>query len=127
MPIPHEVNRLARTVLDAAFKVHSILGPGLLESVYQACLVHELLSRKIAVETQVAFPVVYEGHRIEMGLRLDLVIARQVIIELKAVEALHPVHTAQLLTYLKLTGIRLGLLINFNTVHLKDGIRRLVL
>jgi GxxExxY protein len=126
-PIPAEAERLAKATLDAAFKVHSTLGPGLLESVYELCLAYELRQRGIRVETQVAFPVIYEGVRMEGGLRIDLLVDRQVVVELKAVDAMNPVFEAQLITYLKMTGLRLGLLINFNVPHLRNGIKRLVL
>jgi GxxExxY protein len=122
-----EHNRLSGAVVDAAFRVHSILGPGLLESVYESCLIHELRKRELQVESQVAIPVVYDGVRLEAGLRLDLWVERQVIVELKAVDSLLPVHKAQLLTYLKLTGCQLGLIINFNTPLIKNGIQRIVL
>ena len=126
-PIPRETNEVATKVVDAAFAVHSALGPGLLESVYEICLVHELHKRGLKVERQVLLSVVYDNLHLDAGLRLDLVIEKQVIVELKAVESLLPVHTAQLLTYLKLSGYRLGLLINFNSSLLKQGIHRLAL
>ena len=118
---------MAREVVDAAFKIHSRLGPGLLESTYQALMVYELTKRGLHVQKEVALPVIYEEVRIDVGYRIDLFINDCVIIELKAVEKLLPVHDAQLLTYLKLTGVRLGLLINFNTKLIKDGIKRIVL
>jgi GxxExxY protein len=124
-PIPGEVDQLARLVVDAAFTVHSKLGPGLLESVYEVCLVHE--KRGPTVERQVPLPVIYDGITLEAGLRLDLVINRSLIVENKAIESLLPIHEAQVLTYLKLTGYRLGLLINFNVALIKDGIRRIAL
>ncbi|HKS97626.1 MAG TPA: GxxExxY protein [Terriglobia bacterium] len=123
-PIPQEVDRTAAAVVDAAYAVHSGLGPGLLENVYQACLAYELEKRGLAVEQQVSVPVVYDGLQLNTGLRLDLLVERCVIAELKAVETLLPIHTAQLLTYLKLTGHRLGLLINFNVPLIRDGIKR---
>src|SRR5439155_23054915 len=104
---------------------HRALGPGLLESVYELCLVHELTKRGLKVERQVSLPVVYDSIRLDAGLRLDIVVEDSVVVELKAVESMLPVHTAQLLTYLKLTGHRLGLLINFNVPLIKDGIHRL--
>jgi GxxExxY protein len=113
--------------VDAAFKVHSTLGPGLLESVYEICLAHELSKRGLKVQTQVAFPIVYDEVRLDAGLRIDLVVENQLIVEIKAVETMQPVFEAQILTYLKLTKIRLGLLINFNVSKIKDGIRRIVL
>jgi GxxExxY protein len=125
-PIPRETEAIAAKVVEAAFKVHSALGPGLLESVYEACLCRELSKQDIAFQTQVSMPVIYDGLRLDAGLRLDLLVAEVVIVELKAVEKMLPLFEAQLLTYLKLTGLRLGLLINFNVPLIKDGIRRLV-
>ena len=121
----HE-NEIAEGAVEAAFKVHRWFGPGLLESAYEVCLVHELVDMGFTVETQVALPVVYRGVTIDAGYRLDIWLNRKVIIEVKAVEELHPVHTAQMITYLKLTENRLGLLINFRSALLKDGIRRIV-
>jgi len=126
-PIPEKVDRVARLVVDAAFAVHSKLGPGLLESVYEVCLAHELEKRGLVVERQVVLPVYYDGIRLDAGLRLDLLIESCLIVELKAVETLLPVHKAQVLTYLKLTGHRLGLLINFNVPLIRDGIKRIAL
>jgi GxxExxY protein len=125
-PIPPRTEAVAKNVLDAAFKVHTVLGPGLLESVYEACLIHELKMRGIIVEGQVSIPIIYEGMKIDTGVRLDILVENSVIVEVKAVDNIIPVYKAQLLTYLKLSGIRLGLLINFNTIHLRDGISRLV-
>ena len=125
-PIPAEVERIAAAIVDSAFKVHSTLGAGLLESVYEACLCHELRQRDVPFQSQVVLPVIYDGVRLDAGLRLDLLVASQVIVELKAVEKMVPLFDAQLLTYLKLTGLRLGLLINFNVPLIKDGIRRIV-
>jgi len=126
-PVPPETERAARAAVDAAYQVHHTLGPGLLESVYEACLAYELRQRGLDVQTQVALPVVYAQVRVEAGLRLDMLVERRLIIEVKAVETVHPVHEAQLLTYLKLTGHRLGLLINFNVPFIKQGIRRIIL
>jgi len=126
-PIPADVEQTAKTIVDAAMAVHMALGPGLLESVYEVSLCHELAERAIPFESQVPLPVVYKGVKLDAGLRLDLVVASKVIVELKAVENTQPVHEAQLLTYLKLTRLRLGLLINFNTALLRDGIKRMVL
>ena len=125
--IPEAVDRIAAQVIDAAFAVHRTLGPGLLESVYETCLKYELTKRGIPFQAQVFLPVVYDGQTLDAGLRLDLLVAECVIVEIKAVEKLIPVHTAQLLTYLKLTHLRLGLLINFGASLLKDGIKRVVL
>lgn len=125
--ISPETERAARETIDAALKVHRVLGPGLLESVYEICLAHELKERGLIVSTQVAFPVVYENIRLDAGLRIDMLVERLLIVELKAVERMHPVYEAQLLSYLKLTGNRLGLLINFHVPLLKDGIKRIIL
>ena len=126
-PIPAGVERIGKAVLDAAFRVHSALGPGLLESVYEACLAYELRQAGQEVQTQLALPVSYRTVQVDAGLRLDMLVGKVVIVELKAVETLNPVYKAQLLTYLRLTGFRLGFLINFNVAHLRDGIKRIVL
>ncbi len=120
-----EEDRLAKLILDAAFKVHRALGPGLLESAYVVCLLHELRSAGLTVLHQHVLPVEYDNIVLDAGYRLDLWVENKVVVEAKAVEELHPIHSAQLLTYLRLTGNRLGLLINFNEVMLKNGIRRL--
>lgn len=125
-PTPRE-DEIAKEIVDAALKVHRALGPGLLESVYEQCLAYELESRGLNVLTQVAVPVVYGAVRIDTGFRLDLIVDDIVIVELKAVEQMIPLYDAQLLTYLKLVGRHLGLLINFNVPLLKHGIKRLVL
>ena len=126
-PLPPEIESVAKTIVDAALKVHRALGPGLLESVYELCLAHELRRRGVQLESQVKLPISYEGLKIDAGLRLDLIVAQQVVVEVKAVEKLHPVHDAQLLSYLKLTGLKLGLLINFNVPLIRDGIKRIIL
>jgi GxxExxY protein len=126
-PIPPKSEAIATQVVDAAYRVHSTLGPGLLESVYETCLEYELHKRNIPIERQLALPVVYEQLRLESGLRLDLLVDRSVIVEVKSVESILPVHKAQVLTYLKLAGYRLGLLINFNVPVIKQGIQRIVL
>ena len=105
-------------------KVHTVLGPGLLESAYEACLAHELRRRGLRVETQVSLPVMYEGMQIELGYRLDLLVEDRVVVELKAIETVLPVHKAHLLSYLRLSGRRVGLLINFHVERLKNGITR---
>jgi GxxExxY protein len=125
--ISPETDRLAKEVVDAAFKVHSTLGPGLLESVYEVCLAHELIKRGLKIQAQVAFPIIYGDVRLDAGLRIDLVVENQLIVEIKAVETMQPVFKAQILTYLKLTKMRLGLLINFNVSKIKDGIERIIL
>lgn len=124
--IPIRTEEVTKIILDAAFKVHSSLGPGLLESVYETCLTYELKLRNMNVETQISLPVVYDGIIVDSGLRLDLMVENCVIVEIKAVENLIPLYQAQLLTYLKLTKSRIGLLINFNTIHLRDGIKRII-
>lgn len=126
LPIPQDVEQLAAEVVDAAIKVHKALGPGLLESVYEQCLVHELTRRELRPQQQVALPIVYEGAKLDSGLRIDLLVNGLIIVEVKAVEALLPVHQSQLLTYLKLSGRRVGFLVNFNVPLLKDGLKRLV-
>ena len=120
------LNIITGKVLTAAFRVHSALGPGLLESAYQACLAYELHQMRLKADVQVALPVTYDQIRLEIGYRLDIVVEQQVILELKAVNQLLPIHEAQLLSYLKLSGLPVGLLINFHEVRLKDGIRRLI-
>jgi GxxExxY protein len=119
----HEVSH---AVLTAAMRVHTELGPGLLESTYTACLQHQLSEAGVRSAAQVGLPVVYDGVRLELGYRMDLVVEELVIAEIRSVEAVSPVHQAQLLSYLKLNGKSIGLLINFNVVQLKDGIRRSV-
>jgi GxxExxY protein len=121
-----EKDEISGVVVDAAMKVHTALGAGLLESVYQKCLQHELQKRSLKVECEVWLPVIYDGIKIEGGYKVDLLAEDSVIVELKVVEHLLEVHKAQLLSYLKLSGKELGLLINFNVVHLKDGIKRIV-
>jgi GxxExxY protein len=121
-----EKDEISGAIVDAAMKVHTALGPGLLESVYQKCLQHELQKRGFKVEFEVWLPVVYDGIEIEGGYKVDLLVESLVVVELKVVEHLLEVHKAQLLSYLKLSGKELGLLINFNVVHLKDGIKRIV-
>jgi GxxExxY protein len=126
-PISAEVENAGAKLLDAAFEVHRQLGPGLLESVYEACVCHELTTNGIQFQRQPALPILYRGIVIEAGLRLDLLIEECVIAEFKAIETLLPIHEAQLLTYMKLSNKRLGFLINFNVPLLKHGIKRLVL
>lgn len=121
-----ELNNISGAVVDAAIRVHSALGPGLLESAYEACLKYELEKRGLNVKQQVGLPVVYRGMKIDLGYRLDLLVEDAIIVELKAVEKLTPLHDAQLLSYLKLSGKKIGLLINFNVTRLRDGIKRMV-
>jgi GxxExxY protein len=117
----------ARQAVDAGLKVHKALGPGLLESAYEHCLAFELNQRGVRVRRQIALPLVYEDTRLDAGYRLDLIVEEAVIIEVKAIDALAPIHDAQLFTYLKLSGLRLGLLMNFNVVLFKQGLKRLIL
>ena len=120
-------NEISGAVIDATMKIHSALGPGLLESGYAACLKHELIKRGLKVACEVPLPVIYDGVRLDAGYRLDLVVEDTVVVELKAIEALAPIHQAQIISYLKLSGKPIGLLINFHTLHLKDGIKRFVI
>ena len=119
-------NQISGEIIDAAMKVHSALGPGLLESAYAACLRHELIKRGLRVASEVPVPVVYDGIKLEAGYKLDLLVEDTVVIELKAIEALAPIHQAQIISYLKLAHKPIGLLINFHSLHLKDGIKRCV-
>ncbi|MDA1142324.1 MAG: GxxExxY protein [Planctomycetota bacterium] len=119
-----ELNKITGEIVDAAMKVHRELGPGLLESAYQACLLFEMHRRGYKAEKEVELPIVYDGVRIDAGYRIDLLVEGCVIVEIKAVEKVHDVHKAQLISYLKLSGNKVGLLINFNVVLLKDGIMR---
>jgi len=116
-----------RKVLDCSFKVHSALGPGLLESSYEECLYFELKQQGLFVDKQKPMPLIYHDVKLDIGYRLDIQVENKVVIEIKSVDALNEVHFAQILTYLKLSGCKLGLLINFNVRHLKDGIKRVVL
>ena len=122
-----ELEAKAREIVDAGFHVHQELGPGLLERVYESALVHELTSRGFSVQRQIQVPLLYKGVPLEDSLRLDLLVDGTIILEIKAVDAILAVHKAQLLTYLRLSGCRLGFLMNFNVPIFKDGIRRIVL
>jgi GxxExxY protein len=126
-PLPAATERVGRAVLNAAFAVHRALGPGLLESVYEACLAEELQQAGLAVERQAGIPITYGEVRMDVGYRVDLLVERAVVVEIKSIDALASIHTAQVLTYLRFSGARLGYLINFNTVMLRKGLRRLVL
>lgn len=126
-PIPPDTESVAADLIEAAFRVHRALGPGLLESVYEACLCHELGKLGVPFDHQGEIPVEYDGVRLGIGLRLDILAGGHVVAELNAVERIEPRHQAQLLTYMKLAGVRLGFLINFNAAQLKDGIVRMVL
>ena len=119
-------NELPHVAIGCAMRVHSALGPGLLESAYEACLQHELVKSGLRVEAQKPLPLIYETVKLECGYRIDLLVDNKLIIEVKAMEALAEIHFAQVLTYLRLSGLRLALLLNFNVVHMKDGIRRIV-
>lgn len=119
-------NELSRIVFDSALKVHKALGPGLLESAYEECLNFELKKVGLKIEKQKALPLIYEDVKLDIGYRLDIIVENKLILEIKSVVALNDVHFAQLLTYLKLTNCKLGLLINFNVVLMKNGIRRVV-
>jgi GxxExxY protein len=119
-------NELSSAIIGCALKVHKALGPGLLESAYEACLLYELTRSNLKVEPQKGLPLVYQDVKLECGYRVDLLVESKVIVELKAVESINPLHSAQLLTYLKLSYCKLGLIINFNVLLLKDGIRRIV-
>ena len=120
------INDVTESVISAAMKVHSAVGHGLLEKAYDVCLCYELAACSIHFEHQVRLPVSYQGIQLDPGFRVDYFVENCVLVEIKAVEKLHPVYSAQLLSYLKLSGLSVGLLINFNVVHLRDGIRRLV-
>jgi len=119
-------NELSSVVINCAMRVHSALGPGLLESAYEACLHYELIRAGLRAEGQKALPLVYHTVKLECGYRVDILVENKLIIEVKSVEALADIHLAQVLTYLRLSDIRLGLLLNFNVVHMKDGIKRVV-
>lgn len=121
------IEEIFKKVLDCSFQVHTELGPGLLESAYEACLFYELLQSGFQVEKQYPIPIVYKDVKLNAGYRCDLIIERKVVVEIKSVEALADIHLAQILTYLKLSGCKLGLLVNFNVRHLKDGIKRVIL
>lgn len=121
-----EINGITSEVIGAAMKVHTALGPGLLEKAYEACLLHELRKRGFKVASQVELPVIYDGVHIDIGYRIDLLVEDLVIVELKAAEAITPVYEAQLISSLKLSGRPVGLLINFHVKHLRDGIKRFV-
>ena len=121
-----EINMLSNQIIGACIEVHKILGPGLLESAYEECLCHELFLRNISFARQMIVPIEFKGLKLNNGFRLDILVENKVVIELKAVEDLEPIHSAQLYTYLKLTGLHLGLLANFNVALMKDGIRRVI-
>jgi len=120
------LNNISGQIIKGAIAVHKELGPGLLESTYEGCLLQELLDSGLRVQSQVPFPVKYKGKSIDIGYRVDLLVEDLVVVELKSVERLLPIHSAQILTYLKLSGLKLGLLINFNTLRIKEGIQRFI-
>ena len=121
-----ELNQISGAIVNSAMRVHSLLGPGLLEEPYKQCLAHELRTRSFPVEVEKTLPVIYDGVRVEIGYRLDLLVEGEVVVEVKATKEIAPIHRAQLLTYLKLSGKHLGLILNFNEKHLRDGIARMV-
>jgi GxxExxY protein len=121
-----DINELSSKIIGAAIEVHKALGPGLLESAYEECMCHELSLRGLSFERQKRLPVVFKGKELDCGYRLDIVVENAIILELKSCENIEPIHRAQLLTYLKLSTLRLGLLLNFNTAFMKDGIVRVV-
>lgn len=125
-PIAPHIEKIGKVILDAAFKVHTALGPGLLESVYETTMAYEVRKGGLLVATQVSLPIIYDGQQLESGFRLDMLVDKCVIVELKSVETMNPVYEAQIMTYLRLSGVRLGFLINFNVKHLKEGINRFV-
>lgn len=122
-----EIEGIFKTVLDCSFQVHTALGPGLLESSYQECLYYELMLSGLYVEKQVPMPLIYKEVKLNVGYRIDLMVEHRIIIEIKSVESLADIHMAQIITYLKLSGCKLGLLANFNVMHLKNGIKRVIL
>jgi GxxExxY protein len=119
------INKVSGKIVDSSIRVHSALGPGLLESAYRACLAYELRKHGLSVGEEVGVPVVYDSHRLELGYRIDILVENLVVVEIKSVEAIAPIHKAQLLSYLKLSGKPLGLLLNFNVVLMKQGIVRM--
>ena len=121
-----DINNLSSTIIGAAIEVHKALGPGLLESAYEECLCHELSLRGVSFERQKPLPVEYKGTKLDCGYRLDIIVENTIILELKSCEKIEPIHKAQLLTYLKLSGLHLGLLLNFNVPVMRDGIIRIV-
>jgi GxxExxY protein len=122
-----DLNNITERIIGAAIEVHKVLGPGLMESAYEECLCREFALRGIGVERQLPLPVEYKGVRLDCGYRLDLLVEQSVVVEIKSLSSIEPIHEAQLLTYLKLGGWKLGLLVNFNVSALKDGIRRRIL
>lgn len=126
-PIPADVERIGKVVLNAAYKVHTTLGPGLLESVYQTSLKHVIEKSGVLVKTDVKLPIIFDGTKLDSGLQLDMLVEKSVIVDIKSVERMNLLYEKQLITYLRLSRLRLGFLINFNVPYLKDGIKRLVI
>ncbi|HEX9837711.1 MAG TPA: GxxExxY protein [Anaerolineales bacterium] len=126
-PVPADVERIGKVVLNAAYKVHTTLGPGLLESVYQASMKHVIEKNGVTVKTEVKLPILFEGTKLDSGLQLDMLVEKCVIVELKSVERMSLLYEKQVVTYLRLSRLRLGFLINFNVPYLKDGIKRIVI
>lgn len=122
-----ELNDLTYKIIGCVYKVHAVLGPGLLESTYEVCLEHELLKADLRVERQKALPLIYDEIKLDAGYRIDLLINGQIILELKAVDEIAPIHKAQVMTYLKLSGLKLALLLNFNVIDMKKGINRIIM
>jgi len=120
-----ELNAITENIIGCAIRVHRTLGPGLLESTYEVCLIHELNKLGMRVQSQVVLPVVYDSIRLDAGYRIDLLVEDEIIVELKSVDSIHPIHEAQVISYLRLSGKKVGLLINFNVTLLKNGIKRL--
>ena len=127
LPLDANIESVGRVVIDCGLRVHQTLGPGLLESAYEACLAYEVTRHGLSVRRQVALPIVYDGVTLDAGYKIDILVEGAVIVEIKATDSLQPVHQAQLLTYLKLSGLRLGYLLNFNVALFKQGIKRIVL
>lgn len=126
-PIPKEINVIGSEIVDASVKVHKAMGAGLLESVYEECMAYELQKRNLSVERQVLVPIQYDGRKLKSPLRIDLLVQKSVIVELKSVEEMNPIFESQLMTYLRLSNLRLGYLINFNVPLVKNGIKRMVM
>ncbi len=127
IPLSKREELIAKKIVDAAYTVHKILGPGLLEKVYEVCFCHEIFKRELKYRRQVSIPIIYDEIKFDEGLRLDVLVEELIICELKAVDEMNPIWEAQLLSYLKLTGKRLGFIINFNVPLIKDGIKRIIL
>ena len=122
-----ELNDISYKIIGCAYKVHTQLGPGLLESTYQVCLEYELIKAGLSIESQKALPVIYEDIKLEAGYRIDVLVNNKIVIEIKSVDEIAPIHKAQVMTYLKLSGLKIGLLLNFNVVDMKKGINRIIM